>query len=500
LTIDNQALDALARHFVEARSNYSTFVAEVTPNYIGGWFQRELCATLQRFVEACEAKQSPRLIIEVPFRHGKTLHVGERLIPWALGRNPESNVIYGSYGQDLSDRTSKRARAIIGGAEYGMIFPELTISEDTRSAKEWQVLSTNSEGGGSLKATSVGGAVTGFGADLFLVLDDLIKDQEAAESATIREKTWEWTTSTALSRVEEGAGVLINMTRWHQDDPVGRVVERLDGWERLTFPALAIENEQHRAIGEALSPGIMSKNEIERKRSELGDFWFSALMQQQPLQRGNQPFKREYWQERYHSYNYDEIPHKLALYQDAAYRTGKHNDSTVTLIGGCDAAANRRLFYSDKRKCEPGDRLDMTMDLMKLWKPRGCNVAYIDATDDAIVALRERMKRDNFFFIVEKIKYGGRSKDSRIEGIDGYRDVLWFNDDSRWLVNDLCSWYRGKDREDDGPDILATFCEKATFNRNQREQKPKRPRPKRPRGGMEAQLWDAMYKKKAATW
>ena len=493
MTLTEAQIDEYANHMVLMRDSYLDFVAHFTPNYVMDWFQVVLCDELQAFVEACERGESPRMILEVPFRHGKTLHAGERLIPFGLGRNPDKHIIYGTYGQDLSDRTSKRSRAIIDSQDYGHVFPELELSGHTRSSKEWEVEATDliqeyqldTRTGGAVRATSVGGAITGFGASLFAVFDDLIKDAEAAESETIRQSTWEWFTSTALSRIQAGAGALLMATRWHVDDPTGRVETIIDPegneWRKVSFPAIAEENEEHRKVGEALCPAIMPVEEIERKRRELGDHWYHALMQQRPQQRAEAPFKFEYWSQRYHDYNWDDIPHTLIMIQDQAYRTGKKNDHTCTIIGGCDAMGEKRIFFSEKRKMLPADRIEYTMELMRIWRPRGCLNAYLNATDDAMQNQYEAMKRDKdgLRFNIHEIKYGIQSKDSRIEEIDGYKRELWFDRESNWLVADLCNWYRGKDKDDDGPDALQTFCIQAKYIPNQKTAW-ERPKPKDP--------------------
>jgi len=82
-----------------------------------------------------------------------------------------------------------------------------------------------------------------------LLLDDLVKDQEAADSNTIRENTWEWYISTAHSRLAPGGGVLGIMTWWHQEDWAGRIQEAMKGdgekFEIVRYPAINEEGDEY---------------------------------------------------------------------------------------------------------------------------------------------------------------------------------------------------------------------------------------------------------------
>lgn len=75
-----------------------------------------------------------------------------------------------------------------------------------------------------------------------LLLDDLVKDIEAADSITIRDNTWEWYLSTAYTRIAPGGGVLGLMTWWHDDDWAGRIQAAMkddgDHFEIIRYPAI----------------------------------------------------------------------------------------------------------------------------------------------------------------------------------------------------------------------------------------------------------------------
>ena len=72
-------------------------------------------------------------------------------------------------------------------------------------------------------AMSVQGALTGKGAHL-LIIDDPIKNSLEAGSVHKRDALWDWFHSTRVTRLEPGGAVIVNMTRWHDDDLVGRLL------------------------------------------------------------------------------------------------------------------------------------------------------------------------------------------------------------------------------------------------------------------------------------
>jgi len=142
--------------------------------------------------------------------------VGKTLIPthnseiastqfpsWVLGHHPDWEFIATSYALDLPLGFSRKIRARVQSPEYSVLFPKTELSKDSQSAESWRTTA-----GGGFRAAGVGGGITGMGAHI-LVIDDPVKDQEEADSETVREKVWSWFGSTAYTRLAPGGGVLI---------------------------------------------------------------------------------------------------------------------------------------------------------------------------------------------------------------------------------------------------------------------------------------------------
>lgn len=178
-----------------------------------------------------------RLVLSMPPQEGKSDRCSMWFPLWLLTRNPYLRIGIASYGADIARRWGRRIRdAIKTHPELG-----LTLKRDVTSAAEWHL----SNGIGGVFTVGVGGAMTGRPVDV-LIMDDLIKNREDADSAVMRENAWNFWVSTAQTRLAPGAPVLLVMTRWHEDDIAGRLLNpdpELGGgghvWEYLNIPAQA---------------------------------------------------------------------------------------------------------------------------------------------------------------------------------------------------------------------------------------------------------------------
>lgn len=97
-----------------------------------------------------------------------------------------------------------------------------------------------------------------------LIIDDLIKDDKEASSQAIRDQAWNWLTKVALTRRMGKKLVIMTFTRWHSDDPIGRLTDPENPHYNLALakklkiinlPAIAEDNDPlGRKPGEPLWP------------------------------------------------------------------------------------------------------------------------------------------------------------------------------------------------------------------------------------------------------
>jgi predicted phage terminase large subunit-like protein len=237
-------------------------------------------------LEACRKGKSKRLIINLPPRGLKSHCTSISFAAWWLGHNPAGHVICASYGQDLADKLARDCRIIMVSAWYRRLFP-------TRMANRQAVHDFTTTDQGTRMATSVGGVLTGRGADLILI-DDPLKPDEAL-SETRRKAVNEWYDNTLLSRLNDknNGSIIIIMQRLHQDDLVGHVLEQ-ENWDVLSFPAIADRDETHlienpfgtrlfkRNAGDTLHPERESLTTYQTIRQTIGEYNFTSQYQQDP--------------------------------------------------------------------------------------------------------------------------------------------------------------------------------------------------------------------------
>jgi hypothetical protein len=169
-------------------------------------------------LEECRLGIIRRLIINLPPRSLKSLCASVAFAAWYLGHHPSEEIICASYGQDLADKFARDCRAIMTSDWYQRIFRARLAD---RAVADFMT----TEQGGRL-STSVGGVLTGRGADC-IIIDDPLKPDEAL-SETQRKAVNDWYDNTLLSRLNDKANgrIVIIMQRLHQDDLVGHVLKK----------------------------------------------------------------------------------------------------------------------------------------------------------------------------------------------------------------------------------------------------------------------------------
>jgi hypothetical protein len=157
---------------VLARRSLIAFTQRFLPNYEPGWVHHDIARRLEQFMRDVEAKNSPRLMLLVPPRHGKSELGSIRFPGWALGHHPEWEFINCGYNLDLPMKFSRKVRETLRDPAFTSLFPECQIDKESQSAEAWMTTA-----GGGFTAAGVGGGITGKGAHI-LGIDDPIKNQE----------------------------------------------------------------------------------------------------------------------------------------------------------------------------------------------------------------------------------------------------------------------------------------------------------------------------------
>ena len=322
------------------RTDFMTFVeaafCELNPGaeFLDSPHLSILAAALAR----CESGECKRLMICIKPRSLKSIMASVAFPAWVLGRNPARQIICASYGQDLADKHARDTRRLMMSPLYQRVFGT-RLSSLRNTVSEFETTQH-----GFRKATSVEGPMTGRGADI-IIIDDPAKPDDA-QSETIRQAVNEWYDSVLLSRLndKQNGVIILVMQRVHQDDLVGHILEKED-WEVLRFPAIAEEDEVHRAetpfgpiefrrkAGEALDPAREPLEILNQLRGSMGTYPFEAQYQQNPQPQGGAIIKNA-WLRYYKPVDEpQQFAYKVQSW-DTASKSGELNNYSVCTTWG----------------------------------------------------------------------------------------------------------------------------------------------------------------------
>lgn len=398
-------------------------------------------------LEAIERGDVDRLMLMLPPGSAKSTYASMLFPAWFMGRNPERSVIAASHTAELSERFGRRVRNIVAGDEFANVFG-FGLADDSQAAGRWETAR-----GGEYYATGVGGSVTGRRADL-AIIDDPVRSREDADSERGRESAWQWYVNDLLTRLKPGARQILVMTRWHEDDLGGRILERESHkWRVVKLPMLAGPNDPlGRKEGDRLWPEWFTDEMIETARMD-SRAW-NALYQQSPAPESGDYFKREWF--RY----YDEAPPRLQIYGASDYAiTAKGGDYTVHGVFGVDR--EQRIYLLDlwRQQTTSDVWIDSFLDLVDRWKP----IQWAEEQGQIIKSLDpfiNKRSQERRVYVAREQFTSLTDKASRAQAIRGRmaQGMVYFPRQAPWLAElerELLTFPVGAN--DDQADVLSLF-------------------------------------------
>lgn len=245
-----------------------------------------------------------KMIVQVPAQHGKS-EGSSRLLPsFMLGLDPDLKICIGSYAATIAQDFNRDVQKIIDAPEYHDIFPDTflngsnVVTMANTALKNSTVIEMVGHKG-SLRVVGRGGSLTSKTVDI-MIMDDIYKDYQEANSPIVREAAWKWYTTVVKTRLHNNSQELIVFTRWHEDDLIGRIerseevvnftswedLKNIDNskWLRINFEALKTtppNDIDPREVGEALWEERHSRKRLEAMRA-LDPVQFECLQQGNP--------------------------------------------------------------------------------------------------------------------------------------------------------------------------------------------------------------------------
>lgn len=383
------AKELLARR--EARVSLIGFTRYTFPRFQPGDHHKRIAEALER-VERGECR---RLMIFAPPRHTKSELASRRFPAWFMGRNPDKQIITCTYSGEFATDFGREVREIVAGDEYQALFPGVELAEDSKAKGRWHTTA-----GGVYVAVGVGGPITGRGAHLALI-DDPIKNRQDADSEVVRESVWKWYTSTLRTRLMPGGAIVLVLTRWHEDDLAGRLLNASgnggEKWEVVNLPAVSDE-------GHALWPEWYPLPELNAIKAAVGPRDWLALYQQKPTAEDGTFFKREWFRERYS----DASEGATVITGDFAVTDG--DGDFTELAVWCISGGSFRPVDWWHGQTSADVWIDVLLDLVKRWKP----LWFVGETGPIRRAieplLKRRMAERHVFVATEWLSHAGADK------------------------------------------------------------------------------------------
>jgi predicted phage terminase large subunit-like protein len=416
---------------------------------------------------ATEAGQLKRLMLLFPPGSAKSTYASVVFPTWFLGRKPGRELIATSYGSILPKKFGRRCRTLVQSDDYQSIMGA-NILPDNRAADSWSLTNGSTYMGAGILAGITGNRADG------LIIDDPLKGREAADSLVIRDKTWEAYVSDLRTRLKPKTGwIIMILTRWHEDDPAGRILpEDYDGesgwiqardgemWYVLAVQAECEKQDDPlgRQIGQYFWPEWFPEGFLEQEKISQGDRNWASLYQQRPKPSEGSYFKREWvkW------YDPDDEPERANTYgaTDFAVSVDK-GDWTVHLTVKVDPFQNIYVTDFYRAQVDTGTSADTFINMLKAHKPV-LDWAFAKQQIDKAVGpfLRRMMREANQSRTVihempENMNKAAKASSIRGRMWQGYFFLPRWQPWSMTIMNELMAFTGEDDGVDDIVDALA---------------------------------------------
>jgi predicted phage terminase large subunit-like protein len=315
-----------------------------------------------------------RLCFAAPPQHGKTEFTLRALLYWCEF-SPGYRHAYITYNHDRAKEVAEDFRSI--AREAGFVV--------TGTLRRFTI--RNRHGKTSvIRFSSVRGSLTGYPIDGVCVVDDYIKDQEAARSKANRAAGIRWWHSVALTRRHVGTSYIVMATRWPGGDLIDhllkdagsefsyinlKAIAEPEGPEDLADDGTVLSDPLGRQQGQSLSA---RKPPEFFRQDRAKPFWWVAMFQGAPTSEGLRVFAEPgSFDEQGNPIGpgyYSELPksgYRIGYGVDLAYSARTSADWSILIEGiACDG---KLYLISAQRKQVPATSFLLTLVAAKTNRP-----------------------------------------------------------------------------------------------------------------------------------
>lgn len=370
--------------------------------------------------------QQKNLLIEMPPRAGKS-EMLDYFICWTYIINPNCNYIVTCYNDDLVGKFSKTMRSIIESDLYQKVF-KLRMSPDTHSVGLWKI-----KDGGELRAISINGGITGFGAGIkgeryggALCIDDALKAVDA-KSEVKRKSVIDAYTNTLKSRLNnlDLTPTIVTMQRLHKQDLAGYLENeikegRLKNWKIIKVKAIKED-------GTSFWEESYSLKSLEDMRVQH-PYTFYSQYQQEPINESTSKFKDTMFEEVGMPDDFD----YSYIIADTTYKDGQDNDYTVF---SCFGVKDKKLYLIDiiRQKIQAVDIEKWCIPFIKKNTQYGFEGCYIEPKGHGIY-LNQSLPKQNIMMPSED-EIAEFFKDRKVGKVERSNAIMPFFTNNKLYIN-----------------------------------------------------------------
>ena len=425
-----------------------------------------------------DGRKVNNLLINMPPRFAKSTFSTIYFPSYYILRNPRRYVMSCSYNAQLSTDFGRQVKNTVQEKWIRQAFPNFEMSYDSRAADVWRTTDY-----GAYFGVGIGGTTSGRPANL-LIVDDPVKAREEAESATMRNKIWDYYNSALTTRLqpqEDGTvpKQIVILTRWHPDDLAGRLMGTQDWaegrWLHINFPAVqTIDSDVLTSVTELppddpryVPTGQLSKvNPPKRhyKKKEEVALWperfplddlkrrermnpreFASLYQQTPYIEGGNILKADWWR----FYTEEEKPERfssIVIGADTAFKKTETADYSAFIVVGLAPDGDMYILDLLRDRWDFPELKQVAITINNKWRGKGLRGLYIEDKASGQSLIQELKRESGISVIPYKVN---ADKVARVNAISPFIQGgrVFLPKEARWLdsfMDESLSFPNGK--------------------------------------------------------
>ena len=270
------------------------------------------------------------------------------------------------------------------------------------------------------------------------VYDDVVTVENIRSPSMIEKTTQAWELSLNLgSKPESNPYVRYIGTRYHFNDTYRVIMER-----EAAIPRIHTATLDGTVTGE---PVLMSREELAKKRRDMGPYTFNSQMLQNPVADDSQGFKREWLV--FHS-AVDNSNLNRYILVDPANEKKKQSDYTVMMVIGLGADSNYYVLDMLRDRLSLTERASALFRLHRKYRPKGVGYEQYGMQAD-ISHIKDKMRLDNYNFKI--VELGGN-----LAKVDRIRALIPLFEQNRIYLPDTCYKTNYEKKTEDLTEVFIT--------------------------------------------